>query len=89
MLAGMKTPEIASSPLIPLAEVVEVRQPRAPRRNKHEADWLPGETISCEPWYGRSRYVVHLYDGRRVVAFDEDVRAIGVGFLGEALREAS
>lgn len=81
MLADMQTPEI------PLGEVVEVRHVRAPRRDKHDVEWLPGETISCEPWYGRSRYVVHLYDGRRVVAFDHDVRVVRA--MDEILRIAS
>jgi hypothetical protein len=81
MFLFMQTPEI------PLGEVVEVRQLRAPRRDKHDVEWLPGETISCEAWYGRSRYVVHLYDGRRVVAFDNDVRMVPV--MEEILRVAS
>jgi hypothetical protein len=87
MLADMKT-EGATIHTIKLGEVVEVRHARAPRRDKHDVEWLAGETISAESWYGRSRYVVHLYDGRRVVAFDDEVRP-SPSNPGDAMRLAS
>jgi hypothetical protein len=60
-----------------LGDRVLVRHVTAPlpRNGKCAVQWLPGELISAERWYGRERYVALLDDGRRLLAFDEEVRA--------------
>ena len=59
-----------------LGDRVLVRHVTAPlpRNGKCAVEWLPGELISAEEWYGRERYVALLDDGRRLLAFDEQVR---------------
>jgi len=47
-----------------------------PRNGRSAIEWLPGELISAESWYGRERYVALLDDGRRLVAFDDHVREV-------------
>lgn len=47
-----------------------------PRNGKCAVEWLPGELISAERWYGKDRYVALLDDGRRLLAFDDHVREL-------------
>lgn len=47
-----------------------------PRNGKSAVEWLPGELISAERWYGKDRYVALLDDGRRLLAFDNHVREL-------------
>lgn len=54
--------------------VRHVSAPR-PRNGTCAVEWLPGELISAERWYGKDRYVALLDDGRRLLAFEDHVRA--------------